>query len=158
MQADKLLKVITQLTKDAEEELNNRLPRKVAVIAKRHFRDNFRLSGFMDGGLHQWQRAIRQHGSSTSAQYRTLTSARNHLMSSIEAVPSKASLLVYNPIAYAHIHNEGGDMISTPTVTPKMKSGFGHNTTKLKTRAEGTKLSYEDRGRGGTEGISYISW
>lgn|GEM_PF-3560149 len=26
MQADKLLKVITQLTKDAEEEINNRLP------------------------------------------------------------------------------------------------------------------------------------
>lgn len=119
MQADKLLKVITQLTKDAEEELNNRLPRKVAVIAKRHFRDNSRLSGFMDGGLHQWQRAIRQHGSSTSAQYRTLISARNHLMSSIKAVPSKASLLVYNPIAYTYIHNEGGDMISPPRLPPR---------------------------------------
>lgn len=59
MQADKLLKVITQLTKDAEAELNNRLPRKVAVIDKRRIRDNFRLSGFVDGGLHQWQRAIR---------------------------------------------------------------------------------------------------
>lgn len=103
MQADKLPKVTTQLTTEVEIALNNR------------------LSGFMDGGLHQWQRAIRQHGSSTSAQYRTLTSARNHLMSSIEAVPSKASLLVYNPIAYTYIHNEGGDMISTPTVTPKMK-------------------------------------
>lgn len=108
MQADKLLKVITQLTKDAEEEeINNRLPRKVAVIAKRHFRDNFRLSGFVDGGLHQWQRAIRQHGSSTSAQYRTLTSVRNHLMSSIEALLGTASVLVYNPIAYTRIHNEG---------------------------------------------------
>ena len=124
MQADKLLKVITQLTKDAEEELNNRLPRKVAVIAKRPYGDNSRLSGFMDGGLHQWQRAIRQHGSSTSAQYRTLTFARNHLMSSIEAVPSKASVLVFNPVAYARIHNEGGDMVSTPTVTPKMKKCF----------------------------------
>jgi len=29
-------------------------------------------------------------------------------MSSIEAVPSKASVLVYNPIAYTRIHNEGG--------------------------------------------------
>ena len=52
MQSDKLLKVITQLTKDAEEELNNRLP------------------GFVNGGLHQWQRAIRQHDTSTSAQHR----------------------------------------------------------------------------------------
>ena len=82
----------------------------MAVISKRHYGDNFRLLGFVDGGLHQWQRAIQQHDSSTSAQYRTLTSARNHLMSSIEAVPSKASVLVYNPVAYTRIHNEGGDM------------------------------------------------
>ena len=93
MQSDKLPKVTTQLTTEAEISLNNR------------------LSGFVYGGLHQWQRAIRQHGSSTSAQYRTLTSARNHLMSSIEAVPSKASVLVYNPVVYARIHNEGGDTV-----------------------------------------------
>ena len=124
MQADKLLKVITQLTKDAEEELNNRLPRKVAVIAKRHFRDNFRLSGFMDGGLHQWQRAIRQHGSSTSAQYRTLTSARNHLMSSIKAVPSKASVLVYNPIAYTRTQRGRGYVFSPPHGHPQDEKVF----------------------------------
>ena len=116
MQADKLLKVITQLTKDAEVEINNRLPRKVAVIAKRHFRDNFHLSGFVDGGLHQWQRAIPQHGSPTSAQYRTLTYARNHLMSSIEALLGTASVLVFNPVAYTRIHNEG--RICSPPRSP----------------------------------------
>ena len=100
MQSDKLPKVTTQLTTEAETALNNR------------------LSGFMDGGLHQWQRAIQQHDSSTSAQYRTLTSARNHLMSSIEAVPSKASVLVYNPIAYTRIHNEGEDTCSPPPRSP----------------------------------------
>ena len=100
MQSDKLPKVTTQLTTEAETALNNR------------------LSSFMDGGLHQWQRAIRQHGPLTSAQYRTLTSARNHLMSSIEAVPSKASVLVYNPIAYTRIHNEGEDMCSPPPRSP----------------------------------------
>lgn len=121
MQSDKLLKVITQLTKEAEAELNNRLPRKVAVIARRHYKDNFRLSGFVDGGLRPWQRAIRQHGSSTSAQYRTLTSARNHLMSSIEAIPRKAEVLVYNPVAYARLHNEGGEFDVYPTLTPKMR-------------------------------------
>ncbi len=35
---------------------------------------------------------------------------------------------------------------------------FGLSTTRLEARAEGAKLSYEGRGRGGTEGISYISW
>ena len=33
-------------------------------------------------------------------------------MSSIEAVPSKATVLVFNPVAYTRIHNEGGDMVS----------------------------------------------
>ena len=102
MRSDELLKVVTQLTTEAETALNNR------------------LSGFVDGGLHQWQRAIQQHDSSTSAQYRTLTSARNHLMSSIEALLGTTSVLVYNPVAYTRIHNEGGDM-PTPTVTPKMR-------------------------------------
>ena len=106
MQSYKLPMVTTQLTTEAETELNNR------------------LSGFVDGGLHQWQRAIRQHGSPTSAQYRTLTYARNHLMSSIEALLGTASVLVFNPVAYARIHNEGGDIVSTPTVTLKMKKWF----------------------------------
>ena len=45
MQADKLPKVTTQLTTEVEIALNNR------------------LSGFVDGDLHQWQRAIQQHDS-----------------------------------------------------------------------------------------------
>ncbi|WP_299351272.1 hypothetical protein [uncultured Porphyromonas sp.] len=98
MQSYKLPKVTTQLTTEAETELNNR------------------LSGFMDGGLHQWQRAIRKHGSSTSAQYRTLTSARNRLRSSIEALLGTASILMYNPLAYTRIHNEG--RICSPPRSP----------------------------------------
>lgn len=45
MQSDKLPKVTTQLTTEVEIALNNR------------------LSGFVDGDLHQWQRAIQQHDS-----------------------------------------------------------------------------------------------
>ena len=108
MQSAKLLKLMMRLTGEVEKEINERLPRKLSVTAKNHYKDNFRRSGFVDGGLRPWQRAQRQYGSSTSAQYRTLTSARNHLMSSIEATPRKASVLVYNPVAYARIHNEGG--------------------------------------------------
>ena len=121
MQSAKLLKLMMRLTGEVEKEINERLPRKLSVTAKNHYKDNFRRSGFVDGGLRPWQRAQRQYGSSTSAQYRTLTSARNHLMSSIEATPRKASVLVYNPVAYARIHNEGGDLDVSPTLTPKMR-------------------------------------
>ena len=44
-------------------------------------------------------------------------------MNSIEAAPSKASVLVYNPLAYTRIHNEGR-ICSPPTVTPKMRKCF----------------------------------
>ena len=110
----------------------------MAVISKRHFRDNFRLSGFVDGGLHQWQRAIRKHDSSTSAQYRTLTYARNHLMSSIEALLGTTSVLVYNPVAYTRIHNEGGDMLP-PTVTLKMRTWFWAQYYKTGGKSRGSE-------------------
>ena len=51
MQSAKLLKLMGKLTKEVEAELNIRLPRKLAVVAKNHFKDNFRRSGFVDGGL-----------------------------------------------------------------------------------------------------------
>ena len=54
----------------------------------------------------------------SSAQYRTLTFARTRLMSSIEAVPSKASVIVFNPVAYARIHNEGR-ICSPPRLPPR---------------------------------------
>ena len=88
-------------------------------------------------------------------------------MSSIEALLGAASVLMYNPIAYTRIHNEGGDMVSTPTVTSKMRKWFWAQYYKLEARAEEAKMSYDGRGRGGTEGgrgrggtegISYISW
>ena len=62
MQSAKLVKVIARLTAEYEKEINVVLPRKVAVMAKQHFRNNFRQSGFVDGGLRPWQRAQREGG------------------------------------------------------------------------------------------------
>ncbi len=124
MQSSEIISLVLNLTRDIEKEMYDRLPRKIGVIAKQHFKDNFRKSGFVDGGVRPWQRAQRQGGSSTSAQYRTLTSSRNHLMNSIEAVPGKGSVLVYNPVPYASIHNDGGLVNSSSTVTSKMRRFF----------------------------------
>ena len=49
MQSAKLLKVITRLTAEYEKEINIVLPRKVAVLAKQHYKANFRQSGFVHG-------------------------------------------------------------------------------------------------------------
>lgn len=123
-QASEILSLILNLTGNIEKEFNDRLPRKIGVLAKQHFRENFRKSGFVDGGVRPWQKAQREGGTSTSSRYRTLTSSRNHLMNSIEAIPAKGSVLVYNPVPYSVIHNEGGSMLSFPNVTPKMRRFF----------------------------------
>lgn len=62
------------------------------------------------------------------------------------------SILMYNSIAYTR-YTTRGEICSSPMVTLKMKKWFWAQYYKLEVRAEGAKLSYEDRGRGGAEGI-----
>ncbi len=59
-------------------------------------------------------------------------------MSSIEAVPSKASVLVFNPVAYTRIHNEGGDMLP-PMVTLKMRTWFWAQYYKTGGKSRGSE-------------------
>lgn len=118
-----LERLISKLKEEVEREVGDRLPRKVGVIAVNHFRQNFRDSGFRDGGLRPWQKSLRElaGGKGAASRYKTLTSARNHLMSSTQAVPGYGEVSIENPVPYAAIHNEGGILESNPTITPKMR-------------------------------------
>ena len=51
---------INRLTEDVKKLVFDQLPRKVGVIATNHFKDNFRKSGFVNGGVRPWQKAKRQ--------------------------------------------------------------------------------------------------
>lgn len=119
--ARQIVRQVELLKEEIEREVGDRLPRKVAVIAKNHFRQNFRDSGFRNGGLHPWKRTRRQEGKGTNAKYGPLTSSRNHLMNSTQATPQRGAVLVENPVEYARIHNEGGTLNTHPTVTRKMR-------------------------------------
>lgn len=142
---------ITAIRKQLELELSDRLPRKVGVIAVQHFKQNFHDSGFRNDGLRPWQKSKRElaGGKSASARYKTLTSARNHLMNSVQHKPSRGAVLILNPVPYASIHNEGGVVTSNPTITPQMRkfawamvyklSGKRKSRTKGKKRRKGTK-------------------
>lgn len=114
---------VIALKKKLEREINDVLPRKVGVIAVQHFRQNFREEGFVHGGLRPWQKSKRQlgRGKGASSRHKTLTSARNHLMNSTEARPSKGQVSIRNSVHYAKIHNEGGVISVNPTITPKMR-------------------------------------
>lgn len=87
-----------------DTEINDRLPRKVGIMTKNHFTQNFHDSGFRNNGLHKWKPAQRQLKGSP---HKTLTSERNYLMSNISFKTAPAEVAITNNTPYANIHNEG---------------------------------------------------
>lgn len=65
-------------------------------------------------------------GGGPDAKYGLLTSRRNHLMSSIQSKPGVEEVTIENPVPYASIHNDGGDITTPPTVSLKMRRYAWH--------------------------------
>lgn len=151
----KLERMVSKLTEQVEREVNDRLPRKVGIIAVQHFKQNFRDSGFLDGGLRPWKKSQRElrGGLGASARYKTLTSARNHLMSSTQAHIGRGEVSIENPVPYAVIHNEGGTIVSNPTITPKMRKYAWAMVYKLSGRKRSSTGKRGKRAGGSREAI-----
>lgn len=112
-------KRIIRVKENIQKVVCDELPRKVGTVAVNHFKQNFRDGGWLDNGLRPWKRTRRQDGKGTDAKNSPLTSGRNHLMKSIQARTAPGEVTIENPVPYAAIHNDGGDI--HPTVTPKMR-------------------------------------
>ena len=125
--------------------VNRVLPIKVGALAKAHFRENFRLSGFMNGGLRAWPATRRQQtgGKSAAANYGPLLSRRNHLFGSIGYKPGPGYVVIGTSLPYAAIHNDGGTV--SPTVTLKMRKF----AWAMYYRSLGSKGSKGSKGRKG---------
>ena len=118
MNAKQIADIIAHAPKQVERAMRDEMPRKAAIIAKNHFRQSFRDGGFTDDGLYAWKKTKRQEAGSP---YKPLTSERNHLMNSVDAVSAPGQVTVVNPVPYARIHNEGGTIHTNPTITTKMR-------------------------------------
>jgi len=128
----KNLQILVQKAKDdILKEVNDRLPRKVGIIAVNHFKQNFRDGGWLDDGLHPWKRTKRQDSNSPDAKYGPLTSRRDHLMRSIQASTAPGEVTIEDPVPYATIHNDGGDITTHPFVTAKMRKYAWHMVYSL---------------------------
>lgn len=114
-------KLIRTKQKEIDVLMRRKMPIRVGNMAKRHFQDNFRKSGFVDGGLHPWPKTKRQlsGGTSAASQHGPLLSNRNHLFNAVRYVPGDYRVKIVNDVPYAPIHNWGGE--TNPTVTPKMR-------------------------------------
>ena len=137
MNAKQIADIIVRAPKQVERSIRDEIPRKAAIIAKNHFRQNFRDGGFTDDGLHAWKKTRRQEAGSP---YKPLTSERNHLMNSVDAVPAPGQVTVVNPVPYARIHNEGGTIHTNPTVTPKMRKMAWAKAYSIAGVSKGDKL------------------
>lgn len=140
MDAKNIGSIIIQAPKAVEKAMRDELPRKVAVISKNHFKQNFRDAGFRNGGLQAWKRTRRQEQGS---EYTPLTSRRNHLMDSIDAKHAPGQVVVSNLVPYATIHNEGGTINTHPTVTPKLRKLAWAKMYSLAGVKKGEKLPKE---------------
>lgn len=123
MDPNSFINHIKSKQKALQDLARRKLPIIVGRMAKDHFQDNFRQSGFVNGGLHQWKKTRRQlqPSSAAASQYGPLLSSRNHLFSSIQYIPGDYNVTITNSVIYAPIHNQGGT--THPRVTPKMR-GF----------------------------------
>ena len=125
MTQNQFIALLKAKQKEIQDAVHRRLPVKIGRMAADHFKDNFRQSGYVDGGLHPWPKTRRQQagGKSANSQYGPLLSARNHLYGSIRYVPGDAQVVVGTSVPYAAVHNQGADLTITthPTVTPDMR-------------------------------------
>lgn len=148
-------------TKQKEIDLLMRrtMPIRVGNMAKRHYQDNFRKSGFVDGGLHPWPKTKRQTAVGTAAnRHGPLLSARNHLFNSVRYVPGDYRVKIVNDVPYAPIHNWGGE--TSPAVTPKMRrfawAMYYKTGGKPTTGAKGRKSA--EKGQPGSIGPEAAKW
>lgn len=114
--------LLTRHSSEIERLMRHTMPAVAGQMAVSHFKNNFRQSGFVNGGLHAWTPSKRiGTGNSANSKYKTLLSGRNHLMNSTRYIPGDARVTVTNRVEYATIHNEGGVISSHPAVTRKMR-------------------------------------
>jgi phage gpG-like protein len=131
MDAKHLSSLIAKIKDDVMREVNDRLPRTVGITAVNLFRQNFRDAGYHDGTLKPWQKTRRQLGKGTDARYTPLTSRRNHLMRSTSFTTQPGQVTVENPVPYASIHNEGGDISTHPRITARLRRYAWHMVYSL---------------------------
>lgn len=95
-----------------DDLFRRKLPVMLGSLAQGHFQDNFRLGGFVNGGLHEWK-PVSRFATGAAGGYGPLLSGRNHLYSSIEYRASDYRVVIGNYVAYAPVHNWGAEIPRT---------------------------------------------
>ena len=117
MPAPDLQGIIDKKVKELLLAKDRILPVKVGRAVRDSIRQNFRKGGFYGQA---WTTPMRTELGFDGPGYGPLLSGTNNLMMSTDYFPSPGRVIIQNSLAYAQIHNEGGEI----TVTKRMKSYF----------------------------------
>lgn len=120
MTIKELEKQLREKQQQVEHLMRREMPVAAGNIAIRHYKENFRKSGFVNGGLQPWPITKRQQSGGKGAMSNKgplLQSGR--LMRGVRNSVSDYRVKILNDIPYAPIHNWGGT--TQPRVTPKMR-------------------------------------
>lgn len=120
MTIKELEKQLQAKQQEVDRLMRREMPVATGNIAIRHYKENFRRSGFVNGGLQPWSITKRQLSGGKSAMSNKgplLQSGR--LMRGVRNSVSDYRVKVLNDVPYAATHNWGG--IVRPRVTPKMR-------------------------------------
>lgn len=120
MDIKELEKQLQAKQQQVERLMRREMPVAAGNIAIRHYKENFRRSGFVNGGLQPWSITKRQQSGGKSAMSNKgplLQSGR--LMRGVRNSVSDYRVKILNDVPYAATHNWGGTV--QPRVTPKMR-------------------------------------
>lgn len=111
MTPEEFQKKLARNARNIERLVNRTLPVKAGAIAQKHFRENFRKSGFVDDVLKPWKPSKRiGRAKGAAGRYGTLLSERKMLYNSIKRKTIPGAAIIYTSDQtqdYAAVHNEG---------------------------------------------------
>lgn len=106
------------------KRLRRRLPREVAIIAAKHFKDNFRRQGILSNGtVISWKPRKFNRKDNT----RAILIKSGRLRRAIRPSSSGDYAIVTNDTPYAEIHNEGGKIESTASIGAHTRNTYDHD-------------------------------
>lgn len=128
------------VARELEDFFRNDVKTVIGVTAVNFFKSNFIREGFKDGGIKKWMPLSRSRREQKGSGKRILTDSGD-LRRSINYKKTNDGVLIYADEPYAEIHNEGGQIIATVTVSEHPRSTkWGTVTVKEHTRNMNTTM------------------
>lgn len=128
------------VAQEMEHFIENELKTVLGVTAVNFFRSNFMVEGFQDGAIKKWKPLNPEYAKEKGPGKKILTDTGD-LKRSIRWEATADGVLIIADEPYAEIHNEGGKIVATVSVSAhNRKTKWGIVKVKAHTRDMNTTI------------------